>query len=326
MKFRTEIDIKPWQEPLEYSDRILCLGSCFATNIAQRLSERKFSVTSSPTGILFNPASIALAMRLMVYGYGPKPEEFVEVDQRFVDFRFHSSIGGATPTEATEAITKAIALGSEALASADISIITLGTAWVYRLSATNEVVANCHKQPASLFRRELLSIEECVAHLEEIVALSPKRILFTLSPVRHIGEGLEDNSLSKAILRVAIAEICRRYPTRTIYFPSFEILIDDLRDYRFYAEDMVHPSSQAVEYIMELFCEVALSKSAQQTMAKVKAIMQAINHRPTNPQSEGYRAHCLRQLEAMAQIPQVDFTIERERIEEILKNFYTFAG
>ena len=326
MKFRTEIDIKTWQEPIEYSDRILCLGSCFATNIAQKLSERKFAVTASPTGILFNPASIALAMRLMANGYTPKVEEFVEVDQRFVDYRFHSAIGGATPEEAIESIASALSIGSKTLASADITIITLGTAWVYRLISSGEVVANCHKQPSSLFRRELLSVDECINYLEEIVALAPKRILLTLSPVRHVGEGLEDNSLSKAILRVAIAEICRRYPTRISYFPSFEILIDDLRDYRFYAEDMVHPSSQAVEYIMERFCEVALSKSAQQTMAKVKAIMQAINHRPTNPQSEGYRAHCLRQLEAIAQIPQVDFKIERQRIEEILKNFRTFVG
>lgn len=181
------------------------------------------------------------------------------------------------------------------------------------------MVANCHKQPQRLFSRELLTVDECVAYLEEIVLSTPSRLLLTVSPVRHIGEGLEDNSLSKAILRVAIDIICRRHSDRVAYFPSFEMLVDDLRDYRFYADDLVHPSSKAVEYIVEKFYEAAISPSTKATMERVQAICAAVNHRPRNPQSEAYREFCLRQLEAINGLECVDLSQERAAMERMLQ-------
>lgn len=319
MKFRTEIEPKAWHEPLEYHHNILCLGSCFATNIGTELAQRKFRVTTAPTGILFNPASIAQAMRLMKSNYTPDTKELIELDSRYLHHNFHSSISGTTPQDAIAAMCEALKRGGDALRNADLTIATLGTAWVYRLKGCGTVVANCHKQPAQQFSRELLSVDECVAYLEEIISLAAGRVLLTVSPVRHLGEGLEDNSLSKAILRVAVDIICRRHPERVLYFPSYEILVDDLRDYRFYAEDMTHPSHQAVSYILEKFCAAALSPAAKTLMAKVESIIRAAHHRPNNPRSEAYRRFCEAQLGAIAEVEGVDLSEERAFFEQLLQ-------
>lgn len=319
MKFRTEIDIKRWTNPLDYSHKILCLGSCFARNIAELLEHNKFRVTTSPTGTLFNPASIALTMRLMSEGYTPKDEDIVELDGSYRSYKFHSDISADSPEALTDVATEALERGHRAMHEADTTIITLGTAWVYRLNATGEVVANCHKQPQRLFSRELLTVTECEALLEEMLSLTEARIVLTLSPVRHVGEGLEDNSLSKAILRVAIANICRRHPDRTVYFPSYEMLVDDLRDYRFYGDDLVHPSRQAIEYIAEHFFDAALSPRAREQMQQVRDIVAAVNHRPHNPRSQTYQEFCRRQLAAMERLSEIDFSQERATMERMLQ-------
>lgn len=315
MKFRTEIEVTKWSRPLDYSHKILCLGSCFARNIAEILERNKFRVTASPTGTLFNPASIAATMRLMSEGYSPQSEDIVELDGAYLSYKFHSDISAGSPEALTAAASEALERGGRDMRESDTIIITLGTAWVYRLAATGEVVANCHKQPQRLFGRELLTVAECEALIEEMLSLTTSRIVLTLSPVRHVGECLEDNSLSKAILRVAIANICRRHPERTEYFPSFEMLIDDLRDYRFYGDDLVHPSRQAIEYIAEHFFEAALTPRAKEQMQQVRAIIRAVGHRPRNPQSESYRAFLRQQIAAMDTLPDIDFSAERTAIE-----------
>lgn len=319
MKFRTEIDIKPWKEPLEYSHRILSMGSCFATNIAAKLSERHFAVTNAPTGILFNPASIAHVLDLMAERREVRGEELIMVNDRYVHYDFHSAVSGATPEEAVQRMNEALQVGGEALRCADMLIVTLGTAWVYRLADSGAVVANCHKMPARSFRRELMSVDECVETLERIVKHAPCRVLFTVSPVRHVGEGLEDNTLSKALLRVAVDTVCRRHAQRVTYFPAFEILIDDLRDYRFYGEDMVHPTPQAVEYVAEKFFGAALSVEARDVMQRVERIVAAAKHRPTNPNGEQHRAFCRKQLEAINAISGVDLSEERALFERMLQ-------
>jgi hypothetical protein len=319
MKLRTEITIAPWQEPMDYSHNILCLGSCFADNIARILKLNKFNVVASPTGILFNPMSIASALERITTMQGVEPHELIACDGSYVAYDFHSSISGESHTQAVEVMNEALNRGNKALSMADMAIVTLGTAWVYRLKESGKVVANCHKQPAALFSRQLLSTEECIEALERIVALCPKRIVFTLSPVRHIGEGMEDNSLSKAILRVAIEEVCRRHKERVVYFPSYEIMMDDLRDYRFYADDLVHPTPMAISYIAEKFFATALSPSATTTKAKVEEIVRAAHHRPKNPKSEAYKAFCTSQLRAIEQLKSVDLSEEKRFFEHMLQ-------
>lgn len=319
MKFRTEIDIEPWSKPLDYDSRIVCLGSCFADNIAKCLERNKFQVTASPTGILFNPASIERSLRLMHSRYRITEQDVIESDGRWLSYDFHSSISGGSREESIAQMQCAIDAGNEALSSATHLIVTLGTAWVYRRRDNGTIVANCHKQPAMLFSRELLNVEHICSSLRTIMELFEGDVVVTISPVRHIGEGLVDNSLSKALLRVAVEQIKQEYPTRLTYFPAYEILVDDLRDYRFYGDDLVHPSSQAIAYIAERFFKAATTPACQQLMQRVEHIVTAANHRPMNPHSEKYRDFCRKQLQAIEEIEGVDLSKEKEHFEHMLQ-------
>ena len=319
MKFRTEIDIKPWQRQIDYSHKLLSLGSCFATNMAQRLAERKFKVSSSPTGILFNPASIAQSVELMAAGYRVTTSDLIECNGRYASYLFHSDFSAVEEQQAIAQMQQALDNGAKALREANHLIITLGTAWVYRLRKTGGVVANCHKQPSAIFSRELLSIEQIISSLETILKHTSAQLILTISPVRHLGEGMEDNSLSKALLRVAVAEFVARHSERTVYFPSFEILIDDLRDYRFYGDDLVHPSAMAIDYIAEKFFEAALTPKARQLSYEVERVVRAANHRPQNPASKQHKVFCGKQLETIAKLKDVDLSKESEYFEQMLQ-------
>lgn len=323
MKFRTEIDVAPWQHSIDYTDKIVCLGSCFASNIAERLRRHKFDVISSPTGILFNPVSIAQSVDMMSRAARGEsvvnPDMMVSLDDRYVNYDFHSALSGATPMAATLAMQEHLEDGGNALNRSNLVIITLGTAWCYEHREFGRVVANCHKQPSRLFNRRLLSVAEVVDALASIVESLNCRVVFTVSPVRHIGEGMEDNSLSKAILRVAVAEVCARYGKGVDYFPSYEIMMDDLRDYRFYDTDMVHPTMQAVDYIAEKFFDAALSVAAKSTMQRINKVVAAAEHRPFNPTSEGYKSFCRTQLTEIAALKNVDLSNEKAFFERMLQ-------
>ena len=319
MKFRTEIEVAPWQQKIEYGDTVVCLGSCFASNIGERLAERKFSVSVNPTGILFNPASIANAIERIEAKKLVTADDVFNSDGRWLSYDFHSSLSGTTEGEAVDVINRQIASSNELLKRANYLIITLGTAWVYRLCSSGKVVANCHKQPHSAFRRELMSVAEIVDSLERIISCTTAHIVLTVSPIRHLGEGLADNSLSKALLRVAVEEFRKRHAERITYFPSYEIMLDDLRDYRFYGDDLVHPTKMAVDYIAERFFEAALSSEAKQKMEEVTKIINAANHRAQNPHSEQHRLFCQKQLEAINRIKDIDLQKEREHFEQMLQ-------
>lgn len=318
MKFRTEIDITPWSEPIGYNSHIVCIGSCFAQNIARRLERSKFRVVESPTGILFNPASIALAMDMMANG-GIDQSTLIDMGGRYVSYDFHSSLSGSNPAEATKIMEEALRIGREAIKASDLIIVTLGTAWTYTLKSTGRVVANCHKQPAILFERQLMPLRRIVETLESIVEHAPRRVLLTISPVRHIGEGMEDNSLSKALLRVAVDEVVRAHSDRVAYFPAYEIMMDDLRDYRFYNSDMVHPSELAVDYIADKFFEASISTEAKALKHRVDKIVQASEHRPFNPASEAYQHFVEQQLAAITTLKGVDLSKEKSYFEGALQ-------
>ena len=318
MKFRTEITAAPWSDKIGYNDKIVCLGSCFASNIARKLRESKFQVTENPTGILFNPASIARSVEIMSKQSVVTESDIFEQNGRYVSYLFHSSVSGATPEEALDAMNNAVELGERALQEATLIVITLGSAYVWR-DSRDEVVANCHKMAAKNFSNELLSVEQVTNSLREIINLTKAKILFTVSPVRHLNEGLEGNTLSKAILRIAINNIINQYPERASYFPAYEIVIDDLRDYRFYDSDMLHPSAQAVEYIAEKFFEAALSEHAKEQRGRVIDVMQARCHRPLNPTSEAYRNFCRQQLRLIEELKAIDFSEEKSYFEKMLQ-------
>ena len=317
MKFRTEIEIAKFAEGIDHTQKVFALGSCFAENISERLAKAKISVTTNPFGVLFNPFSIANAIERL-----DDTRTFAVCDIKagrdaFFSFDAHSSLDGTTQTEAFANLNKAVAQGAKALHDADWVILTFGTAWVYEHEG--RVVANCHKQPASEFERRRLSVEEIVKRYDTLFegVLRDKKVVLTVSPVRHIGDGLQENSVSKATLRLAVEELVAKYENAH-YFPSYEILIDDLRDYRYYADDLAHPSKMAVDYVWERFCEAMLSTKAQEQLPKIEQIVSAAEHRPFNPESEAHRAFCRKMLAKVESMPEIDFTSEREVFEKNL--------
>ena len=311
MKFRTEIEIAALGAKIGYENRILALGSCFAEHIAGRLAQAKFRVTANPSGILFNPLSIAAALHSYAAETPVQHSELQFDGEQWFHYGFHGSFSAATASDALAAMNAARQAGAEALRAADRLLLTFGTAWVYEHGG--EAVANCHRQPATEFTRRRLGVEEIVAVFSGLIAgpLAGRELILTVSPVRHLGDGLAGNAVSKATLRLAAEELAERHPC-VHYFPAYEILNDDLRDYRFYADDLTHPAPQAVEYVWEKFSAAVLSEQARRLLPDVRHIVVAAAHRPRNPQSATYREFCRRRLEEIAALPQIDFRTEAE--------------
>ena len=309
MKFRTEIEIAPLGTKIGYENRILALGSCFAEHIAGRLAQAKFRVTANPSGILFNPLSIAAALRSYA-GESPVRHSELGFDgELWFHYGFHGSFSAPEADQALAAMNAARKSGAEALRAADRIVLTFGTAWVYEHDGA--VVANCHRRPAAEFTRRRLGVDEIVTAFADLMAgpLGGREVILTVSPVRHLGDSLAGNAVSKATLRLAAEQLTERFKC-SAYFPAFEILTDDLRDYRFYADDLVHPAPQAVAYVWEKFAPAVLTDEALRLLPEAEAIVAAAAHRPRNPQGEAHRAFCRRQLERIAALPEMDFQSE----------------
>lgn len=309
MKFRTEITPAPFVPGIDYDQRLLALGSCFAEHIAGRLAAAKFRIVANPTGIVFNPLSVAAALRS--YDAPVRRDELRTDGEVWFHYAFHGEFSDPDPDRALARMNDARRAGAAALAAADCVLLTFGTAWVFEHGG--EAVANCHRQPAAQFVRRRLRVDEIVGVFDDLLAkqLRGKRILLTVSPVRHLADGLDGNCVSKAVLRLAAEEIAERHP-EVSYFPAFELLTDDLRDYRFYADDLVHPAPQAITYIWERFVAAALTDRARATLSEVEAIVAAAAHRPCNIRSAAHRDFCRRMSERIAALPGIDFAAESE--------------
>ena len=299
MNLITPTQILPLQPSLKHSDRLLIMGSCFAEHIGGRLSQMKWRTEVNPFGVLYNPQSISEALERLLECRPYTEEELTCFpDGGWNTWMHHSRYSYPDKDEALGAINHSMTAASMMLGQADALIITLGTAWVYRLKETMQVVGNCHKVPEREFVRQRLTVEEIVetytALLAQMWAVNPKmRVIFTVSPVRHLKDTLHGNQLSKATLLLAVDELCNRYPEQLHYFPAYEIVMDELRDYRFYAEDMAHPSSQAVEYVWERFVEHMTDHEAQAFIAQWNKIARALAHRPFHPEAEEYKQFVL---------------------------------
>ena len=312
MKFRTEIELRPYARQLSHADRLLALGSCFTETIGERLADARFRITINPSGVLFNPLSILRTLERYDRAAKVSADELHHADGRWFHYDFHGKLADTTPEKTLARLNEAVDAGAEALHAANVVLITLGTAWIFERCDTGEVVANCHRQPAELFHRRRLTVEEVVAALETALRgpLQGKLVLLTVSPVRHLGDGLTGNAVSKATLRLAVEELTLRHPDTILYFPAYEMLNDDLRDYRFYADDLVHPSQQAVAYIWERFVETLLTPDTQRLLPCIARIVAASRHRPLVAASSAYRDFCRHQLEEIKRLPQIDFSEE----------------
>lgn len=273
-------------EPLRHRGLIrhgmpgLMVGSCFTDNIGQQLTNDLFDVLLNPAGTLYNPASIADSLDRISSGDPYTANELIEYEGRWHSLSHHSSFSSDTKEECLDAVNRALENAHKWLKETKWSVITLGSAWVY--TRQGQIVANCHKLPQSEFSRVYLSVDDTAECLLHIIDLLPHDapVIFTVSPIRHAGDGHHGNQLSKSTLLLAIEQVCRKVPSRALYFPSYEIMMDDLRDYRFYDTDMRHLSPLAIDYIYNIFKESFFNPATMKLTDECRKLHQRLSHRP----------------------------------------------
>ncbi|MFE3847965.1 GSCFA domain-containing protein [Flavobacterium sp. LB3P45] len=295
MNFRTQIPIPKSNHPIDYNSKIVSLGSCFVENMGDKFQYFKFQNTINPFGIIFNPVSIEKLIDLVVSGKQFTENDIFFHNERWHCFEVHSDLSNSSKEELLASLNALIKSTNQQITESTHFVITYGTSWVYRNIESDSIVANCHKVPQKQFKKELLSVEEIKKSITNTIKLihsvNPDcNIIFTVSPVRHIKDGFVENQLSKAHLISAIHSILNSEQCKlnTEYFPSYEIMMDELRDYRFYVEDMLHPSQVAIDYIWKRFKETVISETAFSTMEEVESIQKSLSHKPFNPASNSH--------------------------------------
>lgn len=325
MLFRTELVVKPFQAQLSLASRVLTVGSCFAEVIGNHLRTNKFQVIINPFGTIFNPVSLTSLLETSITSKKVTTAHMIEREERWYHYDFHSGISAFSQDELTQIVGEKMEKTARFIAQSDWIFITMGTAFVYRLQETGEIVANCHKVPSRFFTKRLLEVQEITeavrALYKELVKLRPQiRILLTVSPVRHIKDGIPENQVSKSVLRLACHELTQQFE-HIYYFPSYELMMDDLRDYRFYKKDLIHPSEMAEEYIWDKFVRALVDLPTQEFMKEWQSIRQAIAHQPFHPETAAHQ-HFLKQtlakLKALADKAdlQQEITLLERRILE----------
>ncbi|GAB5476391.1 MAG: GSCFA domain-containing protein [Maribacter sp.] len=296
MKLQTTIPLKPVITQIDYTSAIVLLGSCFSENMGCKLEYFKFQSLQNPFGILFHPLAIENLIAKAVQKKAFSEEDIFFLNERWHCFDAHSELSDPSSEKLLQKLNQGLQETNQQINRSTHIIITLGTAWVYRKKESNSIVANCHKVPQQEFSKELLNVEEIRKGLENIVNLigslnEKAQVIFTISPVRHLKDGFVENQRSKAHLITAIHDFLsfRAQSSNCTYFPSYEIQMDELRDYRFYTSDMVHPNQLAVDYIWEKFKEVWISPEVYPIMNKVEAVQKGLEHRPFNPDSERHQ-------------------------------------
>ena len=318
MQFTTKISIPKSDHQIDYNSKILSLGSCFAVNIGDKFDYFKFQNTTNPFGILFHPLAIEKLIDFAVSQKNFTQEDLFFHNERWHCFDAHSDLSNPNKDELLQNLNEILKSTYQQIAESTHIIITYGTSWVYRNIETNKIVANCHKVPQKQFVKELLSVETIKKSIKTILDLIQKinpnvTIILTISPVRHLKDGFVENQLSKAYLISALHQVLQTEHCKinTEYFPSYEIMMDELRDYRFYAEDMIHPSQIAIDYIWERFSETNISIETHPIMVEVSTIQKGLAHRPFNINSESHQQFLSKLQDKIVklqqQFPQIQF-------------------
>ncbi len=290
MDFRTQILVKNTSKnKIDYTSKILLLGSCFTENIGNKLDYFKFKNTINPFGILFHPKAIENEISNAINQKKYTENDVFFHNERWHCFDVHSKLSNSSKEDLLLNLNTAVKIANTQLHQSTHLIITLGTAWVYRYIESDKIVANCHKIPQKKFLKEILSVDEIVANLERIICLiksvNPKiELIFTVSPIRHLKDGFIENTQSKSHLNTAIHQVIASR-NNTHYFPSYEIMMDDLRDYRFYKNDMIHPNKTAIEYIWSQFKHTWIDEKSNDLMTQIDTIQKGLSHKPFNENS-----------------------------------------
>ena len=282
MTFRTEIRVEESATKISHSTGVMFVGSCFASEMAGKMREGLIPVLSNPDGVVYNPASVAVTLRNMIAGKVFTERDLWFHNNKWLSFSHYTDFSSDDKEKCLDRINNT-GSARQFLKKAEYLFVTFGTARIYRRVDNGEVVSNCHKIPASFFKRELLTVDSIVIDwsllLEELKKFNPGlKVVFTVSPIRHWKDGAHGNQISKSTLFLAIEEL-QKHPTEPTYFPSYELMMDDLRDYRFYNTDMLHPSAAAIDYIWEKFCKTYLSEPTFKLWNEISSITQASRHR-----------------------------------------------
>ena len=326
MNLQTKITVAAPDFLIDYNSRLMMLGSCFAENMGSKFSYYKFDVDVNPCGIIYNPLSVANVLRLIVEGKQFEKSDLRQVGGKWVSLYHHGAFSSTDPDECLRRINDRLTKATGELRTLDLLVITWGTAWVYRYTRENIVVSNCHKIPSQGFERSRLSVEDIVKEYLVLIGrlreINPGlRILFTVSPIRHWKDGAHGNQLSKATLLLAIDRL-REELQHVYYFPAYEIVLDELRDYRFYADDMLHMSGFTVDYIWERFLYSFISPEVLGLMNQIGRVNKGVAHRPFDPQSEEYHRLVKKMLAEIAMIsrsyPMIDFSEEKRKLNEVI--------
>lgn len=317
-EFRTEITVTPTRKPMDLGTQVLTQGSCFADAIGIRLLEHKIKTSVNPFGVIYNPESIHKVLGYSIFNE-PLPEHtYLQHRELHLNYNFHSEFSAMTKEELTSRLRNTIGSTHYFLKDAEWLLLTYGTAWVYHRNETGEIVANCHKLPSSTFTKKLMSAESISSSFKDLFHQlkrfnSKIKIILTVSPVRHIRDTLELNSVSKSTVRLACHQISSQYDD-VEYFPAYEMIIDDLRDYRFYKADMIHPTTEAEDYIWEKFMERYFSSGLKEFVKKWKDVSSALRHKPFHPQTSSHQQFLrdtLAKLEELRPLVNVDEEISR---------------
>jgi len=291
--FQTKIDIPISEVRISYEDSILALGSCFAENIGNKLNAVYFEADINPFGVLYNPVSIKNSLELLLQNKPFIPDNIFEYKSLWQSFAHSSQFAGISEVECLSKINSRLITSGEFLQKTNVLLITFGTAWVFEEKKSGRVVSNCHKLPSADFERRRLTVNEIVTDYNELIvtlqALCPAlNIIFSVSPIRHWKDGAHENNISKSVLLLAIDELQKQHE-QVHYFPAYEILLDELRDYRFYAPDMLHPSDVAVDYIWSRFSETYFSDRTLLLKKKLEQLVADRAHRPFQPDSVEFK-------------------------------------
>ena len=319
-KFRTEVKIPDFKCKTGYAYHSMFLGSCFTENIGNLMADLKYPVDINPFGILYNPESVANSLKILLNGRKFSQTDLVHHEGLWHSFSHHGRFSAESADTTLQQINQRLESSSAFLKKTDFLFITFGTAWVYRYKKSGETVANCHKIPDGEFIRSRLTVDEIVAEfrqlINEIRIVNPGiQIVFTVSPIRHWKDGAVENQRSKAALHLAIDEIIRSCGENCSYFPAYELVMDELRDYRFYGPDMLHISDVAIDFIWEKFEHALIDAESRKISMSVKKIIQAANHKPFNKDTSEYNRFLLQMQEQINKLEKefknIDFTGEK---------------
>jgi hypothetical protein len=315
MELRRELFIKDFKEQLEISDKVMLSGSCFTEHLGARFRQYHFPTIQNPNGIIFNPVSISKSITSYISNRKYTSADIFFNREWWTSWDHHTSFSHSDPEQLLQMINRSQQEAHDFLKTADWLIITLGSAFVYQLE-NGEVVANCHKVPADKFRKKLMHPEDVLSVLDNMIHRlfmynEKLRIIFTISPVRHLRDGFIENNRSKAMLIQTVHHLVDKFQG-LYYFPAYELVIDDLRDYRFYAEDMVHPNYLATDYVWEKFCEACITKSSRDIMKEINQVNAAKAHKPFQPESMAHKVFLQNNLDKVLALqekyPYINFT------------------